>query len=127
MVTLPMVAALSDNGALPDPLGLLDGHLDALARGVEGTHGIGREVEDDVACNIRQPPDVVDAGNQPRVRSLETKMHKGFRAHVLDMDDGAREGTAAELDPLRTDADAAVAGRLGARKAKDLAEYLDAA
>src|SRR5262245_27978617 len=108
-----MVAALSDNGALPDPLDLLHRHVDASARGIESAHAICGEIERDEARDIGQAPDVVDPGNKPRIGSLEAEMHKGFRAHVLDMDHGTREWTAAELDPLGADGDAAVARRLG--------------
>src|SRR5215510_6023670 len=119
MATLPMVAALSDNGALPDPLGLLHGHFDALAGTVEGAHRIGREGEGGLASDIGQPTDIVDACDQPDIGALQAKMHKGFRAHVLDMNNRSGEGTTTEFDPLRADADAAIARRLGACEAKD--------
>src|SRR5262245_50140076 len=125
--TPPMVAALSDNGALPDPLDLLHRDLDALVGCIEGAHAICREVEGNGTSDRRQTPDIVDPRNQPRIGTVEAEMHKGLGAHILDMDHGAREGTSTEIDPLRTHANAAIARRCGAGQPQDVTKNLDPA
>lgn len=69
-----MIAVLSDNGALPDPLGLLHRHFNSFTGAVEGTHLVSGEVEGEMASDIGQPPDVVDARDHPHIGTVQTEM-----------------------------------------------------